>query len=150
MKGLKVLITGGLGFIGSNIAHKCDHLNADITIQDACLDPYGWNFTNIKQIKDKIKFIKGDIRDPDLVKKSIKNADIIFDCASQISHTISVKQPFLDLDINCKGTLTLLETSRKVNDKVKFVYAGTRGQIGKMLYSPIDENTPQTLLISTE
>lgn len=142
MKGKEVLITGGLGFIGSSIAHKCVSLNANVTIYDACLDPYGWNFANIKEIKNRIKFVKGDTRQLELVKKTMKGKDIVFDCASQISHTISVKQPFLDLDINCKGPLNLLEAARTINDKAKFVYAGTRGQIGRMVYSPIDEEHP--------
>lgn len=142
MQGKNVLITGGLGFIGSNIAHKCAGLNAKVTIYDACLDPYGWNFANIKEIKDKVEFIKGDIRDFNLFKKHIKNKDIIFDCAAQISHTISIKRPFLDIDINCKGPMTILECARKFNDKVKIVYAGTRGQIGRLKYKPADENHP--------
>lgn len=142
MEGKEVLITGGLGFIGSNIAHKCASLNANVTIYDACLDPYGWNFANIREIKNKIKLIKGDTRDFELVKKTMNGKDIVFDCASQISHTISVKQPFLDLEINCKGPLNLLEAARKANDGVKFVYAGTRGQIGKMMHSPIGEEHP--------
>ena len=96
MQGENVLITGGLGFIGSNIAHKCIGLNAKVTIYDACLDPYGWNFANIKEIKDKVEFVKGDIRDFNLFKKHIKNKDIIFDCAAQISHTISIKRPLIE------------------------------------------------------
>lgn len=142
MGGQNVLITGGLGFIGSNIAQKLTSLGAKATILDACLDPYGWNFANIKKIKKKITFVKGDIRDLDLMKKIVKDMDIVFDCAAQISHLISVKNPLLDIDINCKGAMTVLEAVRSVNDKTKIVYAGTRGQIGKKTYSPIDEKHP--------
>ena len=142
MTGDRVLIIGGLGFIGSNIAHKLVSLGADVTILDACLDPYGWNFANIKEIKDRITFVKGDIRDFDLIKREIKNKNLIFNCAAQVSHTISMKDPLLDIDINCKGNMTLLEAARAINDKVKIIYAGTRGEIGKLVYSPADENHP--------
>lgn len=140
--GKKVLITGGLGFIGSNLAHKLFELGAKVFIYDACLDPYGWNFKNIKEIKDKLKFIKGDIRNFELMKKVVRNKDYIFDCASQVSHLISVKNPFLDIDINCRGAITVLEAVRYVNKETKLIYAGTRGSIGKMEYSPVDEKHP--------
>ncbi|MEK6954525.1 MAG: SDR family NAD(P)-dependent oxidoreductase [Candidatus Micrarchaeota archaeon] len=142
LSGKKVLITGGLGFIGSNIAHALVSKGAKVTIYDACLTPYGWNFANIKEIKDKVKFIKGDIRDMAKLKHLLPDQEYVIDCASQISHTISIKDPFLDLDINCRGALTILEAARKVNDGIKFVYAGTRGEIGRMVYSPIDEEHP--------
>ena len=142
LKDQEVLITGGLGFIGSNLAHSLIALKANVTIYDACLDPYGWNFANIKEIKDKVTFLKADTRDMDILKKHIKEKDIIFDCAAQLSHTISMENPFLDIDINVRGTLNVVEATRQVNDKAKLIYASTRGVIGKMLYSPIDENHP--------
>ncbi|MBI5224906.1 SDR family NAD(P)-dependent oxidoreductase [Candidatus Micrarchaeota archaeon] len=143
MESKKVLITGGLGFIGSNIAQKLVPLGADVAIYDACLDPYGWNFANIKEIKGKVKFVKGDTRDTEKLKAHAKDCDYIIDCASQISHTISIKNPFLDIDINCNGALSVLEAARNANNnKIKLVYAGTRGQIGRMVYNPIDENHP--------
>lgn len=142
MEGQRVVITGGLGFIGSNIAHKVTDLGADAIILDACLDPYGWNFANIKEIRDKVTFVKGDIRDLEVVRDSVKECDVVFDCASQISHTISVKEPFLDIDINCKGALTVLEAVRESPSDPRVVYAGTRGEIGRMVHSPIDEGHP--------
>jgi nucleoside-diphosphate-sugar epimerase len=138
----KALVTGGLGFIGSNIVQKLVELGSKVTVYDACLDPYGWNFANIKEIKDKVEFIKGDIRDINLLKQVVKGKTCIFDCASQISHLISVKDPFLDIDINCKGAMTVLEAVRQENKEAKLVYAGTRGEIGKMEYNPIDEKHP--------
>jgi nucleoside-diphosphate-sugar epimerase len=137
-----VLVTGGLGFIGSNIAQKLVALGAKVTIVDACLNPYGWNFANISEIRNKVKFVKGDIRNFKLMNKLVKGKDIIFDCAAQVSHTLSVKDPFLDVDINCKGPITILEAVRKAGTKPKIVYAGTRGEVGRMIYSPIDENHP--------
>jgi len=135
---LKVLITGGLGFIGSTIAHKFS--GAKITVYDACLEPYGWNYANIKGIGAEV--VKGDIRDFELLKKHVKGKDIVIDCAAQVSHTISVKNPLLDVDINCTGALNVLEAVRLVNKNARVLYAGTRGQIGKMQYSPIDEKHP--------
>ena len=142
LKCQEILITGGLGFIGSNLAHSLVALKAKVTLYDACLDPYWWNFANIKEIKDKVTFIKADTRSIDLLKKNIKGKDIIIDCAAQLSHTISMENPFLDIDINCRGALNVIEATRQVNDKAKLIYASTRGVIGKMLYSTIDENYP--------
>ena len=142
MRDKSVLITGGLGFIGSNIAHKCVSLGAKVTIYDACLEPYGWNFFNINEIKGDVEFIKADTRNFDILSKSVAGKDIIFDCAAQISHTISMKDPLLDIDINCKGAMNLLECARRFNDCARIVYAGTRGQIGSLKYKPADENHP--------
>ncbi len=142
ISGSRILITGGLGFIGSNITQKLISLNAKVTIFDACLDPYGWNFANINEVKEKVEFIKGDIRNMEAMESVVRDKDIIIDCASQISHTISIKNPLLDIDINCKGALTVLEAVRRRNDSAKLVYAGTRGQIGSMVYNPVDENHP--------
>jgi UDP-glucose 4-epimerase len=140
--GTRVLITGGLGFIGSNIAQACRARGAAVTILDACLDPYGWNFANIKEIKDDVRFVRGDVRDFDTVKSLVETADIIFDCAAQVSHTISVKEPFLDLDINARGALTVLEACRRANPAAKVVYASTRGVIGRRRFTPITEEHP--------
>ena len=111
-------------------------------IYDACLDPYGWNFANIKEIKGKVRFIKGDTRDAKALAKAVKGADIVFDCASQISHSISVEKPLLDIEINCVGALNVLEAVRNSGTDPVLVYAGTRGQIGQMKYCPIDESHP--------
>lgn len=142
MEGKRCLITGGLGFIGSNIAHKLVELGAEVSIVDACLDPYGWNFANIKEIKDRVKFTKADIRDEKAMASAIKEQDLIFNCAGQVSHLDSMSNPFLDLDINCRGNLTLLEACRRFSDKAKIIYAGTRGQMGSLHYSPADEEHP--------
>lgn len=142
MKDEKILILGGLGFIGSNLAQRLVKLGAEVTIYDACLDPYGWNFANIKEIKDKIKIIKGDIRDFDLIKEHVKNKNYIFNCAAQVGHIISMNDPFLDIEINCKGTMNVLEACRRFNDDVKIIYTATRGQVGEPIYTPVDEEHP--------
>ncbi len=142
MAGKKALVTGGLGFIGSNIAHKLVELGADVTIYDACLDPYGWNYANVKEIKDRVKVVKADMRDFTKVCEAVKGQDYVFNCAGQVSHIDSMKDPWLDLDINCKGNLNLLEAARRHNDKATIVYCGTRAEIGRAVYTPIDEAHP--------
>ncbi len=142
MDGKKVLVIGGLGFIGSNIAQKCVALGAHVTIFDACLDPYGWNFANIIEIKDKITFVKGDTRDVAAVQNVIVGQDIIVDCACQVSHLISVKDPLLDIDITLRGAMNVLEAVRLHNKDALLLYAGTRGAVGKMIQKPITEEHP--------
>jgi len=142
MEGKRCLITGGLGFIGSNLARRLVGLGAEVSVLDACLDPYGWNSANIKEIRMKVRFVKADIRDAPAMTAAVKEKDFIFNCAGQVSHVDSMKDPFLDLDINCRGNLNILEACRRLNDKVKLVYAGTRGQMGPLHYSPADEEHP--------
>jgi UDP-glucose 4-epimerase len=139
-----VLIIGGLGFMGSNLAHQLVDLGANVAIYDACLDPYGWNYANIKEIKDEVDVIVGDTRDFETLKTHVKDKDYIFNYAAQVSHNLSMQNPLLDIDINCTGNMSILEACRQVNDDVKIVYAGTRGQIGDAQYLPVDEKHPDT------
>ncbi len=143
MDGQNVLITGGLGFIGSSIARQAAGLGANVTIYDSFMKDYGANLSNIEEIKGKIVDIRADIRDFDLLKEHVKDKDIIFHCAGQVSHMFSQINPYLDIDINCCGTVNLLEAARRFNDRAKLVYAGTRSQIGKMEYSPVNEKHPE-------
>ncbi len=142
MDGKNLLVIGGLGFIGSNIAQRCVSFGARVTIFDACLDPYGWNFANIKEIRDQITFIKGDTRDAAALRQAIAGQDIIYDCAAQVSHLISVKDPQLDIDITLRGGMNVLETVRQHNKNAILIYAGTRGAVGKMVHKPITEEHP--------
>jgi len=138
-----VLVTGGMGFIGSTVAQKCVGLGAKVTIYDALLPEFGGNPANIKEIKGKVAVVKDDIRNFEAMKKAVEGKDIIFNCAAQISHTGSMKNPFLDIDINCRGQMTLLEAARQANDSARIVFSATSSQIGKMLYEPIDEMHPE-------
>ncbi|HOT96768.1 MAG TPA: SDR family NAD(P)-dependent oxidoreductase [bacterium] len=142
LAGKKVLITGGLGFIGSNLAHRLVHEGAAVTILDACLDPYGWNPANIKEIKDQVQFVKGDIRDYTLLEKLVQEKDYIFHLAAQVGREISMADPWLDVDINCNGTIALCRAVAAVHPAARVVYAGSRGQIGEPIYLPVDENHP--------
>ncbi len=143
MNGKKVFITGGLGFIGSNIAHRCVELGADVTILDACLEPYGWNHANVKEIKQSLRFVEGDVRNRQLLTELAAGTDIVFHMAAQVGREISIEQPELDTEINCTGTLNVLEACRVSSNKPKVIFAGSRGQIGEPVYMPVDEAHPQ-------
>ena len=135
----KVLITGGLGFLGSNLAIALVGLGAKVTIFDAMMPLYGGNFFNIESIKDKAEVIIGDIRDSVKLGEGVRGKDLIFHIAAQTSHVDSMKDPLLDIDINCRGNIIFLESCRNNNPNVKIVYTGTRGQYGKVEYAPVDE-----------
>lgn len=138
-KNKRVLITGGLGFIGSNLAIRLVDLGARVTILDALLPNFGGNKFNISPIKDNVTIQIGDMRDSTLLANLIDDCDLIFNLAGTLSHIDSMTDPFTDLEINCRANLCLLEACRKFNDKVKIVFAGTRNQYGKALYLPVDE-----------
>ena len=143
MKNKKVLITGGLGFIGSNLAHKCVELGAKVTIFD-CLDPRsGGNLYNVQGIREKVELAFHDILNFDQVSEFVTDKDIVFNCASSTSHAFSMREPWVDLDINSKGVINLLEAVRRFNPDVKFVHLGTSTQLGKLYYEPSDENHPE-------
>jgi UDP-glucose 4-epimerase len=143
IKGKKVLITGGLGFIGSNIAHKCLAFGAEVTIYD-CLDPRsGGNMHNIHGIQNDIKIILNDIRNFEGLCAAILHQDIIFNCAAYTSHPGAMKEPLIDIDVNCKGVINLLEAARRFNPGVKIVHIGTSTQIGKMQLEIVDELHPE-------
>jgi len=135
----RVLITGGLGFIGSNLAMKLVEAGADVEVYDALLSNFGGNLFNVDSIKKEIRITRADLRDEKKIAKSIKNKDIIFNLAGNLSHVDSMSNPLMDLDINCRAQLCLLEACRKKNPGVKIVFAGTRNQYGKALYLPVDE-----------
>lgn len=142
LEGSRVLITGGLGFIGSNLAHRLVELGCSVTIMDNLAPGMGGNPFNIEEIKDRVEVSISDIRDEGAVSQLVRGKDYIFNLAAQLSHTGSMRDPFTDLDINCRGHLTLLEACRKYNRDVKIIYTGTRGQYGRILYSPVDEKHP--------
>jgi len=133
-QGKKVLITGGLGMIGSTIAHKLVEFGADVTLLDACIKPFGANFFSIEGIKDKIKINISDIRDRESIKYLVAGKDIIFNLAGQVSHNDSLNNPFLDADINYLGHLNVLEAVRNYSPKAKILFPGSRLQFGENLY----------------
>lgn len=143
MRGQKVLITGGLGFIGSNLARRCLELGAHVTVYD-CLDPRsGGNMYNVRDIEGDIEIVLNDIRNFEGISAHIRGKDVLFNCAAYTSHPNSMKEPLIDIDVNCKGVINFLEASRRFNPDVKVVHVGTSTQIGRMQFTPVDELHPE-------
>ena len=143
MKGKKVLITGGLGFIGSNLASECVKRGAEVTIFD-CLDPRsGGNLYNIEGISESVKLSYHNILDFDQVSQAVPGKDFIFSCASSTSHSFSMREPWIDSDVNSKGVINLLEAVRRFNPNSKFIHLGTSTQLGELSYQPADEKHPE-------
>lgn len=142
-KNKKILITGGLGFIGSNLTIKLADLGSKIEIIDALIPSYGGNLFNIEPVKKRVKWVIGDIRDKKTVDRLVSDKDIIFNLAGTLSHVDSMSDPMTDLEINCRAQLSLLESVRKLNPEVKIIFAGTRNQYGKAVKLPVSENHPQ-------
>ena len=142
MNGKKVLITGGLGFIGSNLAERLVEDGAHVTIVDSMIPEYGGNMRNIHEISDKVTVNLSDIRDPFSVNQLICKQDYLFNLAGQTSHLDSMEEPFTDLDINAKAQLSILEACRKHNPDIRIIFASTRQIYGKPKYLPVDEKHP--------
>ena len=140
--GKHILITGGLGFIGSNLAIALITRGANVTILDNLTPGLGGNIFNIDLIKDTVTIIHKDIRDPVAVSKAVKDKDYIFHLARQTDHILSLTDPFPDIDVNIRGTAVMLEACKKYNAKIRLIYAGTRGQYGKQVQLPVSEDAP--------
>lgn len=139
MNGKNVLITGGLGFLGSNLAIKLVEQGAKVTVLDAMIPGLGGNEFNVHEIKDKIAIIKGDARNEKAVAKLVQGKDFIFHLAGQVDHHRSMENPLEDLDIRCKGTIVLLEAIRKNNRKCKLIFSSTRAVYGSPEKIPVKE-----------
>ena len=140
--GCNVLITGGMGFIGSNLAIKLVKLGAKVTIVDSMIPGYGGNTFNINSVKNKVQVNFSDIRDPNAMNYLVRGKDIIFHLAGQVDHILSLTDPFPDIDMNIKGTAVLMEAMKHNNRKAKVVYTGTRGQYGLAISLPVKESDP--------
>ena len=114
--------------IGSTVARKLVDLGSDVTLVDALIEPYGANYFNIDNIKDKIKINISDIRDKESMKSLVINKDIIFNFAGQVSHNDSLKNPFIDAEINYLGHLNVLEAVRNYAPEAKILFSGSRLQ----------------------
>jgi UDP-glucose 4-epimerase len=141
-KDKEVMITGGLGFIGSTLAHRLVEFGSHVLLVDSLIPEYGGNVFNIHGIEDKVTVNISDVRDRSSMNYLVQGKDCIFNLAGTLSHVDSMKDPFTDLEINCVAQLSILESCRKYNPKVKLVFAGTRGQYGRAKYLPVDENHP--------
>ena len=137
-----VLITGGLGFIGSNLARRLVGLGASVTLVDSLIPQYGGNLANIQDFKNEVEVNISDVRDPHSMAYLIQGKGFLFNLAGQTSHIDSMNNPFSDLDINATAQLSILESARKYNKEVRIVFASTRQIYGKPQYLPVDEKHP--------
>jgi len=141
-KSKKVLITGGVGFIGSNLARKLVKVGAEVTVVDSLIPQYGANLFNIDDLLDRITVNICDVRDSHAMCYLVKDKDYLFNLAGQTSHLDSMTDPYTDLDINAVAQLSILESCRKSNPDIKIVFASTRQLYGKPDYLPVDEKHP--------
>jgi UDP-glucose 4-epimerase len=137
-----VLITGGLGFIGSNLAIRLIEQGAKVTLVDSLIPEYGGNLWNIEPIKDRVRVNISDVRDEHAMKYLIQGHDYLFNLAGQTSHVDSMNNPYPDLEINVRAQLSILEACRKYNPGIKLVFASTRQLYGAPQYLPVDEKHP--------
>jgi UDP-glucose 4-epimerase len=138
-RGRPVLITGGVGFIGSNLARRLADLGADVLIVDSLLPDYGGNLFNLDGYESRLRVNIADIRQGTTMNYLVRGREVIFNLAGQVSHIDSMRDPHTDLDINCRSQLTLLESCRQHNPTTKVVYAGTRQIYGRPDRLPVDE-----------
>jgi len=134
-----VLVTGGLGFIGSNLARALAALDADVLLVDSLIPEYGGNLFNIAGFESRLRVNVADVRQQSTMDYLVRDREVIFNLAGQVSHIDSMRDPATDLDINCRAQLTLLEACRRHNPGTKVVYAGTRQVYGKPAALPVDE-----------
>jgi UDP-glucose 4-epimerase len=138
----KVLITGGLGFIGSNLARRLISLGADVTLVDSLIPQYGGNRHNVADLLGRVTINVCDVRDRFALEYLLRGQDYLFNLAGQTSHLDSMTEPQVDLDINASAQLSILEACRRVNPAVRVVFASTRQLYGRPDYLPVDEKHP--------
>jgi UDP-glucose 4-epimerase len=139
-RGRRVLVTGGIGFIGSNLVRRLVDLGANVLLVDSMIPDYGGNLFNIAGIEDRVRVNLGDIRNGSIMDVLVREQQVIFNLAGQVSHIDSMRDPYTDLDINCRAQLSMLEACRRFNPSVKVVFAGTRQVYGKPDRLPVDES----------
>ena len=135
----RVMITGGLGFIGSALAHQLADLGARVLLVDSLIPEYGGNLFNIHGIEDRVKVNVADVRQQSTMNYLVRDHDVIFNLAGQVSHIDSMQDPYTDLEINCRSQLSILEACRRYNPGVKVVFAGTRQVYGRPDSLPVTE-----------
>ena len=137
---MKILVIGGAGFLGANLVRRClAEPNAKVTVMDS-LDPHLRSTTkNLQEVWDRIHFARCDLRDEHLLSELVQDQDVIFNCAAQTSHPLSIQYPLLDADINCAGNLKLLEAVRLLNRRAVVVYTSSSTVIGKAEQTVVDE-----------
>ena len=139
---MNVLITGGLGFIGSNLARKLAQEGHNITLLDSLIPEYGGNQANIADFRDQVRISISDIRDNCTTRELLKGVEVVYNLAGQTSHIDSMTDPFNDLEINARSQLVLLEAIRETCPDAVVVFASTRQIYGRPQYLPVDEQHP--------
>ena len=140
--GKRALITGGLGFIGSNLARELVELGADVVLVDSLVPEYGGLLYNVAGIEDRVTINISDVRDEHSLRVLVRDQDYLFNLAGQTSHLDSMLDPYTDLEINCRSQLSILEACRHENPTVKIVFASTRQIYGRPQRLPVDESHP--------
>jgi UDP-glucose 4-epimerase len=138
----KVLVTGGLGFIGSNLVIRLVELGAQVTLMDAMLPGHGANLFNIAPIRSRVTVTFSDVRDANIMGYLVKDQNYLFHLAGHVDHVTSLENPYPDIDINVRGTATVMEACRRFNPDIQVIYTGTRGEYGEATSLPVDENAP--------
>jgi UDP-glucose 4-epimerase len=138
----RVLITGGLGFIGSTLARELVEAGADVVLIDSLVPEYGGNLHNVHGLEDRLRVNISDVRDEHSMRTLVQGRDVIFNLAGQTSHLDSMTDPYTDLEINCRSQLSILEAVRHHNPDAKIVFASTRQIYGRPQYLPVDERHP--------
>jgi UDP-glucose 4-epimerase len=142
LEGSSVLITGGLGFIGSNLARELVAAGALVTLVDSLVPEYGGSLHNIAGLEDRIRVNVSDVRDQHSFRHLVQGQDVLFNLAGQTSHFDSMTDPRTDLEINCTAQLSILEACRRENPGIRVVYASTRQIYGRPVRLPVDETHP--------
>ncbi|CAN5744809.1 NAD-dependent epimerase/dehydratase family protein [soil metagenome] len=138
----RVLITGGVGFIGANLAERLVGLGAEVTLLDSLIPDYGGNLWNIEPFREQVRVNISDVRDTYSMRHLVQGQDYLFNLAGQTSHLDSMRHPVPDLEINCHAQLSILEACRACNPKVKIVFASTRQIYGRPQSLPVAESHP--------
>ncbi len=138
-RGKRVLITGGLGFLGSNLALRLVESGAAVTLVDAMIPEYGGNLFNIEPIRDRVTVNFGNICDRLAMEWLVRDQDYVFHLAGQVSHLLSMTDPYLDIEYNIRGTVVVMEAVRRFAPQARVVFTGTRGQYGPVIRLPVDE-----------
>lgn len=140
--GKRVLITGGLGFIGSTLAIRLVGLGARVTLIDSLIPEYGGNLWNVEPVRERVTINISDVRDEHSMRYLVRGQDYLFNLAGQTSHLDSMRNPYPDLEINVRAQLYILEACRHHNPAVKIIFASTRQLYGRPRYLPVDEAHP--------
>lgn len=141
-RGLKVVVTGGLGFIGSNLARRLVELGADVSVVDSLLPNTGGNCANLKDLENRLRIQIVDLRNAEKIASLIRGQSVVFNLAGTVSHLDSMTDPLSDMGANVHGQIVLLEACRRYIPEARIVFASTRQIYGRPISCPVDESHP--------